>query len=250
MGTVLYWLVFAVFVLAAVFFFLMPGYSFSAILCLGAAALLLCLRLLKRLARSHSLLSKVLRSVLALILCAGIAAAAITYGYIHTAALGSDTECRYLVVLGAGVNGSTPSTILQNRIDAAVSYLQAHPDVICVASGGQGANENISEAQCIRDHLTAAGINPDRILMEDKSTSTLENIRFSLDLIEAQTGTRPSSLGVLSNEFHLFRAGKIAEKCGITAYGIPARTSHLSLRINYTLREIAAVWYYFITGGI
>jgi len=250
MGTVFYWLASAVFVLAAGFFFLMPGYSFSALLCLGAAALILCLRLLKRLARSRLLLSKVLRTVLALILCAGVAAAAFTYSYIHTAALGSGRECQYLVVLGAGVNGSVPSTILQNRIDAAAEYLRDHPQVICVASGGQGSNEDISEAQCIRDHLIAAGISGDRILMEDKSTSTLENIRFSLDFIESHTGTRPAELALLSNEFHLFRAGKIAEKCGITACGVPARTSHLSLRVNYTLREIAAVWYYFITGGI
>ena len=97
--------------------------------------------------------------------------------------------------------------------------------------------------------LTAMGIDPDRLWMEDKSTSTQENLNFSLALIEAKTGSRPQILGLVSSEFHLYRAGLYAADCGVTAVGIPAHTGWLSLQLNYYLREVAAVWKYMIFGG-
>ena len=107
----------------------------------------------------------------------------------------------------------------------------------------------MTEAQCMFDHLTARGIEADRIWLEDKSTSTQENIRFSLDVIEAKSGSRPETAAIISNEFHLFRAGLMAAEQGLEAIGVPARTTWLSLRVNYFLREIAGVWYYWILGG-
>ena len=97
--------------------------------------------------------------------------------------------------------------------------------------------------------LTAKGIAPERIWMEDKSTSTWENIAFSLDLIEEKTGQRPQKAGILSSEYHIFRAGLVARSQNLEAIGIPAKTSWVSLRINYFLREIVAVWYYALLGG-
>ena len=97
--------------------------------------------------------------------------------------------------------------------------------------------------------LTARGIDPDRVWMEDRATSTRENIRFSLDLIEEKTGIRPEKIGLVSSEYHLYRAGLFAREENVTSYGIPARTTWITLRINYYLREIAAVWYYTLLGG-
>jgi uncharacterized SAM-binding protein YcdF (DUF218 family) len=85
--------------------------------------------------------------------------------------------------------------------------------------------------------------------MEDKSTSTRENIAFSLALIAEKTGQRPLKAGVLSSEYHMYRAKLVAREQGLEAIEIPARTSWFSLRINYFLREIVAVWYYVILGG-
>ena len=85
--------------------------------------------------------------------------------------------------------------------------------------------------------------------MEDQAVNTRENIRFSLDIIEEKTGARPETIGLVSSEYHLYRAGLFAREENVTSYGIPARTSWVSLRINYFLREIAAVWYYIILGG-
>ena len=121
--------------------------------------------------------------------------------------------------------------------------------LICIASGGQGTDEDISEAQCIFDHLTAMGIDKSRIWLEDKSTSTWENLHFSLNLIEENTGTRPEKIGILSSEYHLFRASLFADACGVESVGIPAPTSRFSLRVNYYLREVAGVWHYLILGG-
>ena len=160
-----------------------------------------------------------------------------------------DKSCQYMVVLGAKVNGTSPSLSLADRLDAAYDYLTDHPQVIAVLSGGQGPDEGISEAQCMYNVLTQRGIDPQRLWMEGRSTSTWENINFSLDLIESKTGTRPDTIGLLSSEYHLFRAGMLAKDCGVKAVGIPAPTSWLSLRVNYFTREVAGVWHYIILGG-
>ena len=155
----------------------------------------------------------------------------------------------FCIVLGAGVKGTEPSEILQDRIDQAYVYLTKNPDVICIATGGKGNDENISEAQCIYDHLTAMGIDGNRIWMEDQATSTIENFQYSLALIQEKTGTEPRRVTVLSNEFHLFRASIMAEDCGLEADFVAAPTSSGLIRISYTLREIFALWKYLTIGG-
>ena len=155
----------------------------------------------------------------------------------------------YLIVLGAGVRGTEPSEILVDRIAYAAEYLKDHPDAVCIATGGKGSDENISEAQCIYDHLTAMGIDGNRIWMEDQATSTIENFRYSIALIEEKTGKTPLSVTVLSNEFHLFRASVMADDCGLKANFVAAPTSKPLIRISYTIREIFALWKYLTIGG-
>ena len=248
--TVLFWLFVSSLVIFAFFMYGFPGHSFLAYTALGIVALLLCYKLLKLLSKHRPKAARILRICLSLCLCLVLLAAAVTFGFIASASSGeSDATCEYVIVLGAGVNGTVPSLILSERIQRAYNYLTANPDVICVVSGGQGPGEDITEAKCMYDSLTAKGIDPARIWQEDKSTSTRENIRFSLDVIEAKTGTRPTSAAVVSNEFHLFRAGLFAREQNLEMSGIPARTDWLSLRVNYFLREIVAVWYYILLGG-
>ena len=160
-----------------------------------------------------------------------------------------ETACDWLIVLGAGVDGDTPSPILQDRINAAYDYLTKHPDTVCIATGGKGDDENLSEAQCIYNHLTQMGISGDRIWMEDQATSTVENFRYSIDLLKQETGSIPKSVGVLSNEFHLFRASLMAKNNGLRPIFIAAPTSDAWTRIYYTVREIFVLWNYLITGG-
>lgn len=221
------------------------SYRFTGYLCIGIGAVIFCYRLLALLARRAPQPARILHRVLTVCLCLGILAAAITGGIVYQGSLGgTDTDCQYIIVLGAGVNGTVPSLTLRERINAAYEYLSAHPDTICVVSGGQGPNEDISEAACMYRELTEMGIDENRIWMECESTSTIENLEFTLALIEKQTGIRPDHLGIVSSEYHLYRAGLMAADRGLTSTGIPATTSWLSLRINYFLREIVAVWYY------
>lgn len=250
MKHILKWLVPVLFILLAIFFYTTPGYSFSGLMCLGIAGLITGYYLIALLAKQHFMAAKILRTVLTTFLVFGILIVGITEVVIIQAAQGDpETECDYIVMLGAGLRGSEPSRILTDRINTAYTYLTEHPNVICIVSGGQGPDEDISEAQCMFDHLTAMGIDGGRIWMEDKSTSTWENFQFTLNLIQEKTGARPETIGVISNEFHLFRAGLFAEQCGVTPIGIPAPTSYVSLKLNYFLREAAGVWHYLILGG-
>ena len=243
-------LLFALCIMMGILFQIYPGYKFSSWLCFGAAALLICYRILKLLSRKKPKTARILRRILTVCLCIGLLVASVTGIFIARAGIGqADVPCDYVIVLGAGVNGTTPSMILRERINRAYTYLSENPDVICIVSGGQGPGEDITEAQCMFDHLTARGIAPERIWLEDHSTSTRENIRFSLAVIESKTGSRPEKAAVISNEFHLFRASLMAGEQGLETIGVPAKTTWLSLRINYFLREIAGVWYYWILGG-
>ena len=147
------------------------------------------------------------------------------------------------------VNADGPSVSLWDRICGAYEYMEEHPDVIAVVSGGQGTDEPITEAECMYRELVNLGIDPNRIRLEEESTSTWENLKFSLDLIEAETGIRPKRIGVLSSEYHLFRASLFAKACDVEFVGIPAKTSRWGQRINHFMREVAGVWHYILLGG-
>lgn len=193
---------------------------------------------------------KLIRKPLAVVLAILLVAMAITAVPILLGVKSQpEASCDYLIVLGAGVEGDTPSPILQDRIDAAFAYLTEHPDTVCIATGGKGDDENLSEAQCMFDHLTALGIDADRIWLEDQATSTVENFQYSIQLLEEKTGGIPDSVGVLSNEFHLFRASLMAKKQGLQPIFVAAPTSNMAVRIGYTIREILALWKYLAVGG-
>lgn len=226
------------------------SHGFLGVVLMGIGAVPLCCFLLRKLKRKHPKLSRLLFRILTVFLFVGMLAACVTGGLIaHTAVKDPIPGLEYMVVLGAGVNGTEPSLSLSDRLTAAEAYLKENPQTICVVSGGKGSEEQISEAQCMYNYLTAHGITPQRIWMEDQASDTRENIRFSLALIREKTGKEPAELGILSSEYHLFRAELFARELGITPVGIPAKTSWLSLWLNYYLREIAAVLYYFVLGG-
>ena len=228
---------------------IVPSFRFTGWILLGISCVIALFLLLRLLRNKHPKLAKVCLVLLCTGLSLGVIAATITGIPIAKAANADPQPCEYVIVLGAGINGSTPSLSLRDRLDAAYNYLVAYPETICIVSGGQGPGEDLTEALCMFKDLTARGIAPERIWMEDKSTSTRENIAFSLALIEEKTGRRPTEAGVLSSEYHMYRAKLVAREQGLEATEIPAKTSWVSLRINYFLREIVAVWYYVLLGG-
>ena len=230
--------------------FCLPGYGFSALVCLGVIAIILFYTLMPLLGLSHPALATVLTRIFTVCLVIGLVVVGITEAIIIKASFGSPKEqVEYMVVLGAKVRVTGPSASLWDRIYAAADYLNEHPDTIAIVSGGQGPDEPMTEGQAMYDELIKLGIDPSRVWVEDKATSTFENLTFSLDLIEEKTGTRPYRLGVLSSEYHLFRASLLTKHCGADFVGIPARTSRISQMVNHFMREVAGVWHYILLGG-
>lgn len=186
----------------------------------------------------------ILLCALALILIAAI----ITGCLIIAAGKGTPGSFQYLILLGAKVNGTEPSPILQDRIDAAYTYLSRHENVICIVSGGKASEDRISEAQCMFDGLVALGIDPERIWLEDQAINTKQNIHYTMALIEEKTGVRPDTVGILSSDTHLLRARLLAKRQGISAITVPAPSSHRSSYLKHFLREIPVIWYYILIG--
>ena len=250
-GTITATIVIIALVLAAGFFkYCLMGYGFSALVCLGLAGLIGFYSYFPKLFRKFPGFTRTVTRMVTIILCIGLTIFALTEAVIIHASFGSDdTDFDYLLVLGAKVRPTGPSLTLTHRIDKAYEYLIAHPDTVAILSGGKGADEPVTEAACMYDRLVTKGINPDRLWKDDKATSTWENLKFTLDLVEQKTGTRPTKLGVVSSEYHLFRASLFASEHGVEFVGIPAQTTRISLKVNYFLREVAGVWHYIILGG-
>ena len=239
--------------LGALAFFLkycVPGYSFSALVCVCLIALILFYTFMPLVGLRYPVFAKWTVRIFSVLLAIGLTVVSVTEAIIIHASFGDPKEqVEYMVVLGAKVNADGPSVSLWDRICGAYEYLEDHPEVIAIVSGGQGTDEPITEAECMYRELVSLGIDPKRIWIEDEATSTWENLNFTLDLIEAKTGNRPEKLGVLSSEYHLFRASLFAKRCGVEFVGIPARTSRASQMINHFMREVAGVWHYLLLGG-
>lgn len=148
-------------------------------------------------------------------------------------------DVKYEIILGAGLYGDKPSPILQERLDAGLAYLELHPNTKVIVSGGQGSNELISEAEAMKNFLVSKGINPNRIIEENKSESTFQNLEFSQKKLEEQ-GIKNNEVLIVTSDFHLYRAMEIADYLGLKTEGLPAKTP-IVLRIQYMTREFPAM---------
>lgn len=232
------WLITAAvcFVLALFFAFALMGYKYIALLLAGIGAVILL----------YLYFPRKLRIMLTIFLCAGTVLFIVAETPVVLASRGdTDVDADYLIVLGAGVNGTVPSLSLRNRLDAATAYLREHPDCVAIVSGGRGPGEDITEAEAMASALIAAGIGQDRVIMEDRATSTEENLRFSFALIG---DTEHCTVAVLSSEYHLCRAKLLAQRQGVTVYGVPARTSIPLLRLGNFIREAFGMVYFWVFG--
>lgn len=142
---------------------------------------------------------------------------------------------RYVLVLGAKVNGVHPSRALRHRIEEAASYASRYPHVELIASGGQGPDEGMAEARVIARELIARGVAPERIHIEADSTSTYENFLFSRSVWEGQPG-----LTVVTNDFHVRRARLVGRLYfGLKTDALYAPTP-AATRVKYVIRELFA----------
>lgn len=152
----------------------------------------------------------------------------------------------YMIVLGAQWKTSGPSYVLQKRLDKAMEYLQENPDTIVIVSGGQGSNEPITEAAGMKGYLEEKGIASERILAEDKSTNTYENLVFSAELLDKEN----SRVVLVTNNFHVFRTCSIAKMQGYTQIEGLAADSYPAMIPNNLLREFFGVVKDFALGNL
>ncbi len=150
-----------------------------------------------------------------------------------------------LIVLGCAVRGDKVSLTLKYRLDAALEYLEHSPDTHIIVTGGKGNDENISEARAMKDYLVARGVDPGRITMEDKSTSTWENFKFTREILDQRFPD--ASAAFVTTAFHVYRSGRVAVMNGIYADGYAAKDVWYAAPNNY-MRESIAITLYKIQG--
>lgn len=145
----------------------------------------------------------------------------------------------YLLILGAGLNGAQPSLTLQERLKTGLDYLNQHPELQVIVSGGQGPGETISEAEAMGIYLIDHGISQNRILYESQSTSTMENFVFSSHKLKELGIRQPVRIMIVTSDFHLLRAKMLAERNSFIPGGLPAPTPYYLMPTNL-LREYCA----------
>ena len=220
------------------------GMRFSGFLLVGLAVVLIVALLLDRWAavsKTGRLCRRIFQTALTLVLVPLICIEVyvINVGRSDLPALPADA----VVVLGAGVNGTQPSLSLYTRLTAALDYLEENPDIPVVLTGGLGYGEEITEARCMYDWLTARGVDPARLILEEQAGNTAENFAFSKELLEEQ-GIDPAEnlVAVVTNDFHIARSRLIAARQGYGhAFGVPAKLPWRHLEVNYYLRESFAM---------
>lgn len=155
----------------------------------------------------------------------------------------ADGTNAYAIIFGAKVNGDVPSLSLRYRLDAALAYANEYPHVTFVLSGGQGPDENISEAEAMKRFLTGNGIQEDRLILESASASTYENLLFSKELLPASL----QSVTIITSDYHLARTKKLASGLDLQVDVVAANTPRV-VEKKLRIRERLALIKTFIVG--
>ena len=154
-----------------------------------------------------------------------------------------DGEPQVMVILGCQVKPWGPSILLQDRLDKALEYLETEPDMTVVVSGGQGPDEHISEARAMADYLMEQGIEQERILLEDQSHNTVQNLTLTRQLLDELGYDLEQDIVVVSNGFHLTRVrmlwARVWEEDNLSTLAAPS--SHVPSRLKMYLREPLAL---------
>lgn len=159
-----------------------------------------------------------------------------------------DCERKYLIVLGAAVHGDSPSLAMQHRLEGALDYMTAFPESTAILSGGKGAGENISEAECMKKWLIEHGVPESKLLTEDKSTSTMENMTNSFEIIRSRGCDPNGNVAVVSSSYHLYRAKMMAKLLGVEAAGVRGNMGYPIYMLNCYIREAFGVTHLLVFG--
>lgn len=225
--------------IALVLRFLLRGYGYWAY----ALAFLACL------IAAYHLLPTILWRILLVLTCIGLVYFCIVeIPIIKNARTDKDAERPYLIVLGAAVYGDRPSLTLVRRLEGALDYLEKYPESVAIVSGGMGPGETVTEAQAMHDWLRSRGIDEERIIQEDKATSTKENLSFSFEKIRERGDSPEGNVAIVSSAYHLFRAKSMARLQGVDAAGVAAPWGFPMVMLNYFIREAFGVTHLWVFG--
>lgn len=218
----------------------MRGYDYLAYATIFAAALI----------AAYHIVSPVLWRVIVILVCIGFA----YFCFVESLIIGAsrtDEDCgrKYIVVLGAAVYGDEASPSLLRRVNGAADYLSEYPDSIAIVSGGQGKGENVTEAKCMYDALVRCGIDESRIIMENKATSTMENLLFSYDIIRARGDEPDGNVAIVSTSYHLYRAKEMSKLLGVSAAGVAGHKGNPVATLNFYIREAFGVTHLWVFGN-
>lgn len=218
--------------------FVFTAVRFTGFLFCCAASVLVIFALLTRWKESRRWALYVRRVFLTLLATGLVFFTVLEVKIISWARTDNETPAAAVIVLGAGVNGRSPSLSLRTRLDAALAYVKERPDIPIVVSGSQGRGEDVSEARCMYDWLTERGVPPERLILEEQADNTEENIRYSLELLEERDIA--GNIAVVSSDYHLCRASMYlgGDMVPVAAH-MP--TKYLPLTVNYYIREAFAI---------
>lgn len=159
-----------------------------------------------------------------------------------------DVDADAIIVLGAAVHGDKVTWVLENRLNTAMAYLDAHPDAVCIVSGGQGAGESVTEASAMKQYMVERGVEQSHIYAEEKATNTIENFRYSKQIL-SDVLQSDGTVAFVTTGFHAYRATRVAQAEGIVdAECIPAEDVWY-LRLNNFMRECVGICVYALRGN-
>ena len=185
---------------------------------------------------------KIISNILKILFILWLISFIIVETLIVTGKKSDDVSVDLIIVLGAGINYDTPSSALKSRLDLAYDYLLENPETKVMTTGGMGDGESFTEGYVSKKYLLEKGISTDRILTEETSRNTFQNIQNAKEILGDFSGTS----AVISNDFHLFRARKLMELNDLDPNGIGTTFSHQYLDIIYNIREYFSVMKHFL----
>lgn len=161
---------------------------------------------------------------------------------------GNDAKDKTVIVLGCKAMGERPSLMLEERLQAALKYLEQHPSSCAIVSGGQGKDEILPEAEVMYRWLLEQGIDENRLLKEARSTDTHENLLYCYEILTGLHEGWSTDVVIVTNEFHEYRALRIAKEVGFQAEPLPAATAWWLFPTYYVREMYGILEDWFLTG--
>lgn len=174
---------------------------------------------------------------------------AVVEGMILSGAHTDDSAMRadVVFVLGGGINDDQPTQTLRNRLAVALDVMESNPDAQFIVCGGQGDDEDYTEASVMYNWMVENGGDPDRITLEDQSRNTIQNIENAIEICE-ENGWNTDNVAAVSSGFHLYRTRHIMENCGLEPCAIAASSGNPAMRVLFCIREYFSIVKLVISG--